>query len=142
MGIFMLSKMMAAAAMVRAQMEIDIELGEFKLSAEFEGFDGATFTTYEETDEPCCNTCDLEGMEKYYSIDHIFHQCGECCMDPKDFWLYKVFEPGLTKDDDNVNPCSSRNYTEYRKTETHGAGPISMTLDMYGKVKTEEEEDM
>ena len=49
-------------------------------------------------DEACCNKCP-DGESKYYSIDKIFHHCGESCLNDKDYWKYKIFEPGLTKAD-------------------------------------------
>ena len=59
-------------------------------------------------------------------------------MDPKKYWLYKLFEPGLTLAQGD-SPCAAQmspkahegNYTVYAKTDTHGGGPISVTLDMY-----------
>ena len=81
----------------------------------------------------CCENC--KGVEqKYYSIDPIFNFCGECCMDPKLFWVYKVFEPSLTKADTN-SPCADRKYTVYKSTPTHGVWPITMTLDLFDKEK-------
>lgn len=64
--------------------------------------------------------------------------CGEACMDPTKYWIYKIFEPGLTLAIDDT-PCAEQksshaqqgNYTVYAKTDTHGGGPISVTLDMY-----------
>ena len=52
-------------------------------------------------------------------------------MDPSKYWLYKLFEWGLEKSDTNT-PCADRNYTVYKNTPTHGFGPITMTLDLYG----------
>ena len=80
-------------------------------------------------DGPCCNTC-VEPLEKYYSIDKIHNMCGECCMDPKKYAIYKIFEPGLTKATDNT-PCKDNKYSGYDSTVTHGFGPIKMTLDLY-----------
>ena len=60
---------------------------------------------------PCCHACE-EPLEKYYSVDHIFNNCGEACMDPSKYWLYKLFEPGLEKSDTNT-PCADRQYTNY-----------------------------
>ena len=57
--------------------------------------------------------------------------CGECCMDPKDYWLYKMFEPGLSKDETTNSPCSSRDYTLNDSTVTHGGWKVKMTLDLY-----------
>ena len=57
--------------------------------------------------------------------------CGECCMEPKYFHLYKIFEPYLAKDEYTNSPCADRNYTEYAYTPTHGVWPVTMTLDLY-----------
>ena len=86
--------------------------------------------------DACCNACDdSKGEIKAYSIDHIFNMCGECCLQPGDFWKYKIFEFGLTKVDDvKSSPCHDAGYTNYYETDTHGVpGLISMTLDMYKK---------
>ena len=77
----------------------------------------------------CCQQC-TGPQEKYYSIDPVFNFCGECCMNPRWFWLYKIFEPTLHKAETNT-PCADRNYTIYRDTPTHGVWPITMTLDLY-----------
>ena len=34
----------------------------------------------------CCKGACESPLEKYFSVDHIFNRCGECCMNPKDFW--------------------------------------------------------
>ena len=81
-------------------------------------------------DGQCCLSC-TEPKEKYYSIDKIHNMCGEACMDPKDYWLYKLFEPGLAKDEKSNSPCSDRDYTLYDSTVTHGFWNIKMTLDLY-----------
>ena len=80
-------------------------------------------------DDKCCSSCQAP-KEKYYSIDHMWNQCGECCMEPKDFPKYHMFEKGLTHAN-ATTPCLDNNYATYSKTETHGFGPIKMTLDMY-----------
>ena len=87
-----------------------------------------------EPTDPCCHDCS-EPLEKYHSVDHIFNNCGEACMDPSKFWLYKLFEPGLEKSDTNT-PCADRQYTDYQNTPTHGFGPVKMTLDLYAPTKT------
>lgn len=56
--------------------------------------------------------------------------CGECCTDPKLFWLYKIFEPNLAKDDSNT-PCDDIGLGKYEKTEVDGMKPIAITVDMY-----------
>jgi hypothetical protein len=55
-------------------------------------------------------------------------------MDPKEFWLYKIFEPGLTIANDTT--CGGLGYPTYDSTVTHGFGPVSMTLDLYNPSKT------
>ena len=86
-----------------------------------------------EPTDPCCLSCTAP-LEKYHSVDHVMNNCGEACMDPSKYWLYKLFEPGLEKSDTNT-PCADRNYDDYKNTPTHGFGPIKMTLDLYGPHK-------
>merc|ERR1719223_1587636 len=81
---------------------------------------------------PCCKTC--EGVkEKYFSVDTKHGHCGECCMDPKHYSGFKIFEHNLTLA--NGKTCADFGYSIYEKTEKHGFGPISMTLDMYNPTK-------
>jgi hypothetical protein len=94
-----------------------------------------------EPTDPCCHACS-EPLEKYYSVDHLHGNCGEACMDPSKYWLYKLFEPGLAKDDTSNEPCKDRGYDDYQYTPTHGAGPIKMTLDLYGPHKNESLESL
>jgi hypothetical protein len=90
----------------------------------------------EGTTEPCCQgDCALKNstLAKYYSIDHIFNNCGECCMMPSQYPLYKIFEPGLTAAGPlGIHPCAQKGYGTYKSTTTHGFGPVKMTLDLYG----------
>jgi hypothetical protein len=80
----------------------------------------------------CCVTCDeSEGLIKYYSIDTRMNNCGECCMRPEDYDLYKKFEKGLTLSNSSTI-CADLNYTTYIDTVTHGFLDIKMTLDLYG----------
>merc|ERR1719181_1082944 len=90
--------------------------------------------------EPCCiGACTKPGEAKYYSVDTMHDMCGECCMNPKNYNLYHLFEPGLRKANGTYSPCAFQksphagelNYTLYDSTVTHGAGPIKMTLDLY-----------
>ena len=83
-------------------------------------------------DEKCCEVCTKENEIKYYSVDKVFNRCGECCMDPDKYWIYHIFEAGLTEATVD-NPCAELGYTEYEKTETHGAMGVTMTLDKYKK---------
>ena len=82
------------------------------------------------SDEMCCYECTVEGEIKYYSIDKLWNRCGECCMNPDQYWIYHIFESGLTEAEVD-HPCEELGYTEYEKTETHGAMGITMTLDKY-----------
>ena len=84
----------------------------------------------QDSHDPCCIACVIEGQEKYYSIDTRHNNCGECCMDPADYDLYKKLEPGLEKANSST-PCSDLKYPVYLETVTHGAGNIKMTLDLY-----------
>ena len=88
-------------------------------------------------EEMCCDECTKEGEIKYYSvatgvIDKTYVRCGECCMDPDKYWIYKIFESGLTEAEVN-HPCYELGFTEYENTETHGAMGITMVLDKYKK---------
>ncbi|KAK7254082.1 hypothetical protein SO694_00008161 [Aureococcus anophagefferens] len=48
-------------------------------------------------DGKCCDTCDAsQGLVKYYSTDGVHDHCGETCIKPAEFWLYKIFEKNLT----------------------------------------------
>jgi hypothetical protein len=88
-------------------------------------------------DEPCCKTCEAP-LEKYHSVDVPHGFCGEACMDPSKFNIYKIFEKNLTKSDSDT-PCAEQftptgtHYTEYSETVTHGVpGLLAVTLDLYG----------
>jgi hypothetical protein len=89
----------------------------------------------------CCDTCNkTAGLVKYYSVAEDFkdkrQQCGESCMDPKDFKTYHIFEHNLTLATTNT-PCADFGFTDYVETDTHGFGPIKATLDMYKFPATE-----
>merc|ERR1711862_689972 len=94
------------------------------------------------SEKPCCQgQCQQAGLEKYWSIAKgVLGQthCGECCMDPKKYNLFHLFEKNLTKSTES-NPCEVRGYTKYETTETHGFGPVSMTLDLYDMPDAAEE---
>ena len=89
-----------------------------------------------EPTDPCCHACTAPQV-KYYSVDKTHGMCGECCMDPKHYWIFKIFEPALALDNSTNTPCADRQFTEYQYTPTHGAGPITMTLDLYAPKKEE-----
>lgn len=86
--------------------------------------------------KPCCEGhCVDSSKAKYYSVAKSMtgkKHCGECCMDPKKYWLFHFFEKNLTKAD-NDSPCKVFGYTVYDSTDTHGFGPVSMTLDLYNQ---------
>merc|ERR1712216_982678 len=94
---------------------------------------------------PCCEACTLP-LTKYISVDHGFGHapfCGETCIDPKDFWKYKIFESNLTISTVE-HPCAhqytpdGRFYSVYNSTVTHGVpGVFSVTLDLYAPGPTE-----
>ena len=65
-------------------------------------------------------------------------------MNPKWYYLYKIFEPSLQKADTNT-PCKDFKYSTYKETETHGALGITMTLDLYlpdKRINESEDEEM
>merc|ERR1711965_99499 len=71
-----------------------------------------------ESSGECCVGACKPPLEKYYSIakDLFGHvNCGECCMDPKDYKLYHFFEKNLTKANDDFF-CKHQGYTEYEST--------------------------
>jgi len=86
--------------------------------------------------KPCCEGhCVDSSKAKYYSVAKSMtgkKHCGECCMDPKKYNLFHAFEKNLTKAD-NDSPCKVFGYTVYDSTDTHGFGPVSMTLDLYNQ---------
>ena len=87
------------------------------------------------SEDMCCETCTNEGTKKYYSIDTSHDRCGECCMAPENFTIFKRFETGLTEATVD-HPCHELGYTEYEITETHGAAGYYMTLDKYKKINS------
>jgi hypothetical protein len=77
--------------------------------------------------EQCCTSCALPEI-KYYSIVHP--RCGESCLDPKDYWKFKIFEPKMAKAE-TPHPCADYHFTVYEETEVHGAGPLKVAVDLY-----------
>ena len=94
----------------------------------------ATLFAAASAEDICCVACP-EGQIKTFSIDKIFNMCGESCMAEKDYWKYKVFEPGMQKADSfDDKACEKQGYSVYKETDTHGVPHlISMTVDMYKK---------
>merc|ERR1711865_872093 len=78
-------------------------------------------------------TCTAQG----YTVPDGF--CGETCINPNKYFIFKVFERNLTKATDNT-PCMEQftptggHYTNYTSTVTHGVPGLSVTLDLYGPV--------
>eukprot|EP00747_Dinoflagellata_sp_TGD_P184202 gnl/TRDRNA2_/TRDRNA2_39631_c0_seq1.p1 gnl/TRDRNA2_/TRDRNA2_39631_c0~~gnl/TRDRNA2_/TRDRNA2_39631_c0_seq1.p1 ORF type:complete len:120 (+),score=30.95 gnl/TRDRNA2_/TRDRNA2_39631_c0_seq1:70-429(+) len=92
--------------------------------------------------KPCCSVCH-EPEEKYFSVDTRHGFCGECCMQPKNEWLFKKFEPGLHKAANNTAAvCAELKYSKYVKTVTHGMWPMSMTLDLYAPSTSQGQVDL
>mmetsp|Transcript_29513 Transcript_29513/g.64879 ORF Transcript_29513/g.64879 Transcript_29513/m.64879 type:complete len:192 (+) Transcript_29513:83-658(+) len=94
-------------------------------------YDPATPTVTKE-DSPCCKQCSSP-QNKYHSVDAKHGHCGETCLQDSNFWLFKIFEPNLTKSDSDT-PCSDLGFPTYDSTETHGFGKLSDTLDLYDPV--------
>ena len=86
---------------------------------------------------PCCTTCaNQTGTAKYFSIVSFpAPACGEACIPPKKYKIYKIFEPHLLPANaTDPHPCAAAGYSQYVKTVTHGVpGILSVTLDMYHK---------
>ena len=85
---------------------------------------------------PCCaGACTETGTEKYFSVDVKHGFCGETCMKPSSYPVFKVFEANLTKAETD-SPCKDQftpvgtHYTEYNGTVTHGVWPLSITLSL------------
>jgi hypothetical protein len=55
-------------------------------------------------------------------------------MRPEDYETFLKFEPNLLPAASNTTtPCLDNGYDIYLETESHGAGNVKMTLDMYTK---------
>ena len=83
------------------------------------------------SNEKCCTACSKNNQVKYYSVVTDNNRCGECCLNPKVFWLFKIFEKNLTLAEEKT--CASLGYPNYENTQTHGFFPVKVTLDMYTK---------
>merc|ERR1712166_676234 len=88
--------------------------------------------------EKCCTDC-VAPEVKYFSVDVPHGFCGETCINPKKYFIFKLFEKNLTKAIDNT-PCMEQftptggHYTNYTSTVTHGVPGLKVTLDLYGPV--------
>eukprot|EP00128_Syssomonas_multiformis_P003882 Colp12_sorted_trinity150504_noHs@20407 len=89
--------------------------------------------------DPCCKLCELPKV-KYFSIDTKFNNCGEACIDPREFGKYKPFEAGLTLANVTTNQCEQLGYSKYFETVTHGV-PFLLTVDadLYGPTNGDNE---
>ena len=87
----------------------------------------------EEPQPKCCvDECQTEGETKYLSIDTKTDLCGETCMNPFWFPIFKLFEKGLVKAEEGDNsPCQTLGYPKYLETVTHGGFGLYSTLDLY-----------
>jgi len=88
---------------------------------------------------PCCAKKCEAPLVKMFSVDAEHGFCGESCMDPAKFSIYKVFEANLTiAKEHDLHPChllrtpdNRHRYTDYFSTVTHGGPGLSVTLDLY-----------
>jgi len=83
----------------------------------------------------CCKTC-TGSDQKYYSVDMKHGHCGETCVYPGQFLLYKAFEKNLTIADGSTGytGCADLGWPKYQETVSHG-DPLKLlvaTLDLYG----------
>ena len=90
-----------------------------------------------EAEAPCCKVCDAPEV-KYFSVDVPHGFCGETCLKPSLFPVFKVFESNLTLyNGTGPSPCAEQytpfgtHYTIYNGTVTHGVWPLTCTLDLY-----------
>jgi len=90
-----------------------------------------TAVGFAQGEEPCCLTCP-EGQQKYYSVDQPHGHCGEACIKPSMFSIFKVFEKNLTIADGSTgySSCADLGWPKYTETVTHGFG-LTCTLDLY-----------
>ena len=90
------------------------------------------------TNSPCCKAC-AAPRSKYYSVDVRHGFCGESCMLPALFPVFKVFEPNLTlAASRDAAACAAqltphaKHYTVYNGTVVHGVPHVlSVELDLY-----------
>lgn len=82
--------------------------------------------------DKCCEACP-DGQQKYYSVDMKHGFCGESCISPATFGVFKIFEPNLTIADGSTGyrSCADLGWPKYTETVTHGVFPVKATLDLY-----------
>jgi len=89
-----------------------------------------------QADGECCKTC-VTPEVKYYSVDMKHGHCGENCLNPNQFGLFKIFEPNLTLSNGSTaagfTGCAELGWPKYRETVTHGFWPIKATVDLYDR---------
>ena len=89
-------------------------------------------------DAQCCQSCKWP-HDKYYSVDAPHGFCGEACIIPALYPIFKNFEKNLTMASSRSEPACARQllpdgrlFNIYTKTVTHGIpGLLSVTLDLY-----------
>ena len=89
-------------------------------------------------DAQCCQSCKWP-HDKYYSVDAPHGFCGEACIIPALYPIFKNFEKNLTMASSRSEPACARQllpdgrlFKIYTKTVTHGIpGLLSVTLDLY-----------
>jgi hypothetical protein len=94
----------------------------------------ASVAGFVQGEDQCCVTCP-EGEQKYYSVDQPHGHCGEACIKPSMFHIFKIFESNLTIADGSTgySSCADLGWPKYRETVTHGFG-LTCTLDLYDPV--------
>ena len=92
----------------------------------------------------CCTAC-KDGEVKGYSIikNVLVDNCGESCINPTYWWVYKVFEWHMVqteKPDDT--PCLDHGYSHYDSTQIHSAEiiPLKVAVDFWKKPAAEEQQ--
>ena len=85
-------------------------------------------------DDPCCTACPDDQI-KTFSIDTKGGHCGESCIPPGKYWIYKIFEPGMQKADANDQKvCAENGWPNYSMTETHGIpGVLTVQVDFFNQ---------
>jgi len=87
-------------------------------------------------DGECCLACEAPAV-RYYSVDEPHGHCGESCMDPHNFGIFKIFESNLTIADGSTGftSCADLGWPSYRETVSHGVWPIRITVDLYDRTE-------
>lgn len=83
---------------------------------------------------PCCTTCG-EGFVKAYSIDGRHDLCGESCVHPSFFWVYRALEPNLTIAR-SPTPCDGAGFPAYLRTVRHGGLLLAAEVDLYARERS------